>query len=73
LRERLPALRQAWSARACVLAIAGCAVVASLDEFHQSFSSSRGPAVHDVVLDTLGALFAQMLLLVVLFRRRRAQ
>jgi VanZ family protein len=60
----------AWSSRAFVLAIASCVVVASLDEFHQSFSSTRGAAMHDVLLDTLGAVFAQMLLIALRFHRR---
>jgi len=55
-----------------VLAIVCSALVASLDEFHQSFTPSRGPAVRDVVLDTFGALFAQMLLIVLLIRRMRS-
>jgi VanZ family protein len=55
----------AWSSRAFVLAISSCVLVASLDEFHQSFTASRGAAVHDVVLDSLGAVFAQMLLIAI--------
>jgi VanZ family protein len=65
------ALQSAWSARACVLAIVGSALVASLDEFHQSFTPSRGPAMRDVVLDTFGAVFAQALLVVILVRRTK--
>ena len=60
-----------WSARAFALAIAGCVLVASLDEFHQSFVRFRGPSVGDVILDTFGAIFAQMLLIVLLYGRRR--
>jgi VanZ family protein len=61
-----------WSVRAFALAIAGCIVVASLDEFHQSFVHFRGPSVRDVILDSFGAIFAQMILIVVLYGRRRA-
>lgn len=34
----------------------GCAVFAASDEFHQSFTKSRTPAVRDVLLDIAGAL-----------------
>ena len=33
-----------------------CAIFAGSDEFHQSFISSRMPLVHDVMIDTCGAL-----------------
>ncbi len=42
-----------WACEA-VLCTAG---VAALDEWHQTFIPSRTGAVHDVVLDTLGAIF----------------
>ncbi|HKD69190.1 MAG TPA: VanZ family protein [Candidatus Binataceae bacterium] len=66
------AIRSAWSMHAAVLAIACSALIASLDEFHQSFTPSRGPAVRDVVLDTFGALFAQMLLVVLFIGRSKS-
>lgn len=70
-RASLGYARDVWSARASVVALACSVIVASLDEFHQSFSPGRTPAVHDVVLDTFGAIFAQMLLLVFLIHRRK--
>jgi VanZ family protein len=63
--------KPAWSGRACALAIAGSALVAALDEFHQSFSPDRTPAGRDVALDTFGAVFVQLLLMVLLIHRRR--
>jgi VanZ family protein len=60
-----------WSARAFALAIAGCVLVASLDEFHQSFVRFRGASVRDVILDSFGAVFAQMLLIVIFYGKRR--
>ena len=41
----------------------GTAVVASLDEWHQSFIPSRTGAVRDVVLDTCAGIGAQVLIL----------
>jgi VanZ family protein len=39
--------------------IALTALVASLDEWHQSFIPSRTGSIYDVLLDTLGALLVQ--------------
>ena len=47
-----------WSALALLLTL----VVASSDEFHQSFIPSRGPSVFDVLLDMCGAVFVQILI-----------
>lgn len=47
-----------WSLLALLLTL--CA--ASLDEFHQRFIPSRGPSVHDVMLDMMGAMFVQILI-----------
>lgn len=70
--SRITALVPSWSARASVLAVLGTMLVASLDEFHQSLTSTRTAAVRDIVLDTFGGLFAQMILLVFLINRRRS-
>ena len=37
------------------------AVVASLDEWHQTFIPSRTGTIHDVILDTSAAIAAQLL------------
>lgn len=68
---RITAYLPSWSARAAVLAVLGTMLVASLDEFHQSLANTRTAAVRDIVLDTLGGLFAQIVLLVFLINRRR--
>lgn len=39
-----------------ILAIIGCGVVASADEFHQKFLSRRTGSPHDVLLDCCGAM-----------------
>ena len=42
------------------------ALVASLDEWHQSFLASRTGAFSDVVLDTVAGIGAQMLIYLLL-------
>ena len=54
-------LLQAWAA---------ATVWAAVDEFHQSFSATRGATPMDVLLDSIGAGFG--LLLYLLWLRRRA-
>ena len=45
-----------------------CCIYAISDEFHQSFSDGREPAVRDVIIDTLGGLFGGALCLFILYR-----
>jgi VanZ family protein len=73
LRATAPgAVKPRWTARWSVFAILGTAVVASLDEWHQSFIPSRTGTVRDVILDTCAGIAAQMLLLsVITFRSRK--
>lgn len=62
-RETLPAAgHPKWTQRWTALALLGTALVASLDEWHQSFIPSRTGRWQDVVLDTSAAIFAQLLL-----------
>lgn len=51
-----------WTWRWASIAIVGTALVASLDEWHQSFLPSRTGRWQDVVLDTCAGLAAQILL-----------
>jgi VanZ family protein len=53
--------RTGWRMSWAVVTLLICGAYASLDEIHQIFVPGRGPAVHDVMLDTLGALLAQVL------------
>jgi VanZ family protein len=46
------------------------ALFAASDEFHQSFVPTRTPALHDVMIDCIGALFAIFLCLSFAPRRR---
>jgi VanZ family protein len=61
-RETLPTTSGAkWSLRWANIAVLGTAVVASLDEWHQSFIPSRTGRWQDVVLDTCAGIGAQIL------------
>jgi VanZ family protein len=59
-----------WALRWATIALFMSALVASLDEWHQTFIPSRTGAFRDVVLDSIGALTAQ--LLIFLYWRRRS-
>jgi VanZ family protein len=56
-------VRKRWHLRAAVLAVLCAMLVATLDEFHQAFVPGRTGVFRDVVLDTMGAVFAQFCLL----------
>lgn len=61
-RETLPAAGSPkWTLRWANIAVLGTALVASLDEWHQSFLPSRTGSVHDVILDTCAGIAAQIL------------
>ncbi|HEY4902721.1 MAG TPA: VanZ family protein [Candidatus Sulfotelmatobacter sp.] len=63
-RATLPALENIkWKPRWANIAILGTALVASLDEWHQSFIPSRTGRWQDVVLDTCAGIGAQILVL----------
>ncbi len=51
-----------WQMRWSVGAVLGTAVVASLDEIHQTFNPARTGRWQDVVLDSCGAIALQLLL-----------
>jgi VanZ family protein len=60
-----------WTLRWSSLAVVASALAAGLDEFHQSFVPSRTASVRDVVLDTMGAIFAQIIVMLFLLDRWR--
>jgi len=63
-RETLPALgNPKWTFRWANIGVLGTALVASLDEWHQSFIPSRTGSVRDVILDSCAGIGAQVLLL----------
>lgn len=60
-RETLPVASGArWNLRWANIAVLGTALVASLDEWHQSYLPTRTGSVHDVILDTCAGLAAQL-------------
>jgi len=70
-RETLPAANpQRWNWRWPGFAVLGTLLVASLDEWHQTFVPSRTGRWQDVVLDTSAGIAAQFLLLYCRRRKR---
>jgi VanZ family protein len=59
-----------WRLESSILAILSTAVVASADEFHQTFIPSRTGTPVDVLLDTCGAATLCLLIWVVCWSRR---
>ena len=49
-----------------------CALFAASDEFHQSFVPSRTSSVHDVMIDTCGALIGLLICFAFAIRKRTA-
>jgi VanZ family protein len=71
-RATLPAMDDTkWTARWATIAILGTVIVASLDEWHQSFIPSRTGRWQDVVLDSCAGIAAQILIF--LWWRRNAK
>jgi len=69
-RATLPGMSSLrWSGRWAAIAFVMTAFVASLDEWHQTYLPSRTGTIHDVVLDSTGALTAQLLLFLWLWFR----
>ncbi|MGA2020215.1 MAG: VanZ family protein [Candidatus Sulfotelmatobacter sp.] len=62
-RATLPAMSDVnWTPRWATIALLGTALVASLDEWHQSYIPSRTGRWQDVVLDTCAGILAQILI-----------
>jgi len=62
-RETLPSSKGArWSFRWANIAALGTCLVASLDEWHQSYLPTRSGTVRDVILDTCAGIAAQLAL-----------
>jgi VanZ family protein len=69
-RATLPSLRR-WSFPWAALGILTAFVAGSLDEFHQSFVPSRTSNFHDVLIDTAGAVFFQVVIWLAISRKNR--
>jgi VanZ family protein len=66
-RATLPVINVTpWSLRWAIIAWCSTAVVASLDEWHQTFLPSRTGRIQDVFLDSAAALALQVLLWLIL-------
>lgn len=78
-RATLPAVTDAkmsevkWTLRWATIAVLGTALVASLDEWHQSFIPSRTGAFRDVVLDTCAGIAAQTIIFLWWMSRRKSE
>jgi VanZ family protein len=71
-RATLPAMFDTkWTLRWATIAILGTALVASLDEWHQSFIPSRTGRWQDVVLDTCAGFAAQVIIFLWWMWRRK--
>lgn len=71
-RETLPSIESRRSTlRWSILAVLGTLLVASLDEWHQTFLPSRTGRWQDVVLDTSAAIATQVLLYLLTRRTQR--
>ena len=67
-RATFPAPRR-WSLLWATLGLLTSFAAGSLDEFHQSFVPSRTSTFHDVLLDTAGGLFFQIVIALWLTRK----
>jgi VanZ family protein len=66
-----PATLLSWRVEASVLAIFSTAIVASCDEFHQTFLPGRTGTPMDVLLDTSGACTLCLLVWIICWSRER--
>src|SRR5512146_1374795 len=66
------AMLSRWNLRAAGLAVLIVFAIAGLDEWHQSFEPGRGSSFHDVLLDTMGGMLSQIVLLEISEARRMA-
>lgn len=59
-RATFPRLSTRWCLQWATLAVLGTALVATMDEWHQSYLPSRTGAIRDVILDTSAAIAVQI-------------
>ena len=71
-RFTLPQISR-WAMRWATIAFFMSVLVASLDEWHQSFVPSRTGTIQDVILDSIAAFTAQIVILLWLQSRGRRQ
>ena len=68
-RDTFPFPGKIWSTQWARISFFMAALVACLDEWHQSYLPSRTGNLHDVLLDSTAALIAQIVIFLVLRRR----
>ncbi|MGP8260718.1 MAG: VanZ family protein [Acidobacteriaceae bacterium] len=72
LTQRGPSTLIAWRLESSILAIFSTAIVASCDEYHQSFIPSRTSSPLDVLLDTAGACALCLLVWLLCWSKRQS-
>ena len=70
-RATFPFPGAAWTIQWARISLFMTALVAALDEWHQTYLPSRTGTLHDVLLDSAAALVAQILLFAILRSRRQ--
>jgi VanZ family protein len=70
---RTPSSLLSWRLNSTLLAIVSTALVASCDEFHQSFLPDRTGSPYDVLLDTAGACALCLLIWLLYWSRRQSR
>lgn len=65
-RGTFPRLSTRWCLQWATIALFSTSLVASLDEWHQTFLPSRTGRVHDVILDSAAALAAQITIFIII-------
>jgi len=60
-RATFPA-RPRWTLRWSLLGLLVAMIAGGLDEFHQISVPSRGPSLRDVLIDTVGGIFFQLVI-----------
>ncbi len=68
-RDTFPTPGKIWTMRWGAISFLMTAMVASLDEWHQTFLPNRTGTVRDVVLDSTAALIAQIVIFLILRRQ----
>jgi VanZ family protein len=68
-RDTLPFPSAAWSIQWARISFFMTALVACLDEWHQTYIPSRTGTLHDVLLDSTAALAAQIVIFIILWKR----
>ena len=66
LARHLPVPRRSWAIQWARISFFMTALVACLDEWHQTYLPSRTGNLHDVLLDSTAALIAQIILFLIL-------